>query len=36
MFQSDLCNYSNACIVVKVKGTITVEGNDKSDKKIGL
>ena len=31
MLQSDLCDYSDAYIIVK--GTITVAGNDKRDRK---
>ena len=34
MLRSDLCDYSDAYIVVK--GTITVTGENNWDKKIGL
>ena len=34
MLRSDLCDYSDAYIVVK--GTITVTGENNRDKKIGL
>ena len=36
MVRSDLCDYSDACIVVKGKITVTNPNNDANDKKLAL